>query len=179
MSARATTRITTRRLERWRKQRPFDKPALFAKRLELDSLTEVDLASLLEPQPETTPASQPAWVDAVAHAQSIQQSATRPAQNSADDTDTTGIEPAKALAEPFVASALGKLYQRARGIHERYPDAPFNPERAVRLFEPSLWTQLVNRALKVTTSGVAPSVPPATVPMTTPPWLTTLPPSPI
>jgi type 2 lantibiotic biosynthesis protein LanM len=136
-----------RRLERWRTQRPFDKPELFARRLELDSLTEDKFAALLATAPHSDGAP-PQWVSQIEHAHSRRDSSTA-GEPSATRTDEAGVELAKAFAEPFVASSLERLFVRATQIRRENPHAPFDPERVVRLFEPALWAQVVTRSIKV------------------------------
>src|SRR5688572_3039125 len=73
----ATTRgdvQADRRLDRWRRQRPFDRPELLARRLELDALSETDFASLLATPVEAfapDSAAPPRWVAAVEETNAI------------------------------------------------------------------------------------------------------------
>src|SRR5215207_5274059 len=57
--------------------------------------------------------------------------------------DAIGIDLAHAFIEPIGVAALGRLFTSATQLQWEYPDAPFDPNRITRLFEPALWNQLV------------------------------------
>ena len=138
------------RLERWRQQRPFDRREILERRLRLEALTESEFASLLAAPcaaPGVEGDTPPSWVTAVGRAQAGASAA--PIASQPRGEDAVGTELARAFVEPFVVPGLSALFTRARRIRELHPDAPFDPERATRLFEPALWSQLINRSLKV------------------------------
>lgn len=140
------------RLERWRRQRPFDRPEMLARRLQLDALTEPEFATLLAERVDRIALSSepPGWVADVEHAQALANAASAESPVERHDAlDTIGLELARAFVEPFVSAGLSRLFARARRIRAHHPDAPFDPERATRLFEPMLWHQFVNRSMKV------------------------------
>jgi len=138
------------RLRRWRTQRPFDRAGFFTRRLELDRLTEPEFEALLDVRPEMLVISceAPAWVEEIERADAIASEIAK-APHSVTQADETGLAPARAFVEPFATGAMGRLYRSARLITDTHPSAPFDALRATELFEPSLWAQLVARALKV------------------------------
>jgi type 2 lantibiotic biosynthesis protein LanM len=138
------------RLERWRAQRPFDRPELLSRRLELDRLTEREFGELVDTASEAlvTPEEKPGWVRDVEKASVIAQEIVRRPQAGAEN-DASGLLPVRSFVEPFVTAGLAELFDRARDIVSGNPDAPFDPHHATLLFEPLLWGQLIGRALKV------------------------------
>lgn len=140
-----------RRLERWRCQPPFDRPGLFARRLRADHLAEGDLALLLDTSPRA-PAEfagpAPAWVAGVQRATGLAERLAT-AQPAESHVDPTGLAAARVFVEPFVVPAMSDLFAKAGAIRDTRPEAPFDPQEATRLFEPSLWSQLLTRAAKV------------------------------
>jgi type 2 lantibiotic biosynthesis protein LanM len=122
---------------------------MLERRLRLDALTEEEFASLVAAPTERHGDDNPppSWVAAIGRAQAV----ANPASVAHDprDIDAGGAELARAFVEPFIATGLAALFARARRIREAHSHAPFDPERATRLFEPALWNHLVNRSLKV------------------------------
>src|SRR4051812_5264693 len=162
------------RLDRWRQQRPFDRPEILERRLRLDALTEAEFTSLLAESSDSPSAivdAPPTWVAAIGRAQAHGNAAMATGDSGVEDT--AGAELARAFVGPFVIAGLTALFERVRRIREAHPDAPFDPEHATRLFErgggtreahpgapfdpehaprlfePALWAQLVNKSVKV------------------------------
>lgn len=147
---RSASGVTASRLQRWRTQRPFDRPEFLVRRLELDRLTEPTFELLIASSPDTIASDRepPQWVAQVERADLLaRELANLPRSNPV--ADPSGLGPVRAFVEPFVTAAMASLFASARRIAATVPNAPFDPQAAVRLFEPSLWSQLVNRALKV------------------------------
>jgi len=146
----ATDARQSSRLDRWRQQRPFDRPEILERRLRLDALTEAEFTSLLAESsdgPSAIVDAPPSWVAAIGRAQAHGNAASATGDSGVEDT--AGAELARAFVGPFVIAGLTALFERARRIREAHPDAPFDPEHATRLFEPALWAQLVNKSVKV------------------------------
>jgi len=140
----------TPRANRWRSQRPFNRPDFLARRLRIDGLTEVEFDALVDTQPPGVngDAEPPRWAQEVeradAVAREIAQRLERP-----NDASIDGLGPVRAFVEPFVTAGMAHLHAEARSIVSERPAAPFDAERATLLFEPLLWGHLVGRALKV------------------------------
>lgn len=137
-------------VRRWRTQRPFDRPEFLARRLGLHELTEPAFETLVATSPDLIMSGHepPAWVAQVERADGLAHAlATLP--RAKQELDPNGLQPIRAFVEPFVTAAMARLYDDARRIAKTEPNALFDPEVATRLFEPSLWSQLVNRAMKV------------------------------
>jgi type 2 lantibiotic biosynthesis protein LanM len=137
-------------LDRWRKQRPFDRDEVFARRLELDALTEPEFASLVNAPSDCEGNGEhpPAWVAAVERANALATDIERlRGREPAAGPDGTGV--ARAFVEPFVATAMNGLFARARAVAQSHPAVPFEPRHATSLFEPVLWGHLVVRSMKV------------------------------
>ena len=135
------------RLERWRRQRPFDRPEFLARRLAVDALTERTFDAALETGVRDAVVRPPGWVDRMDEARR----ARVPDRDveAARARDSIGLDLARALIEPFAVAALGSLFVEATRIHDEQPQTPFEPTRVTRLFEPALWNQLVTRGMKV------------------------------
>jgi type 2 lantibiotic biosynthesis protein LanM len=138
------------RLERWRAQRPFNRPEIFARRLELDCLTESELAVLLETQPEAfaLDGDRPTWVEHVEQADAVANEIARIAPVP-EAADASTLEPIRAFVAPFGTAAMARLYREAVAIADAHPTAPFNPLQAAKSFEPLVVSVLVGRAMKV------------------------------
>jgi type 2 lantibiotic biosynthesis protein LanM len=138
------------RLARWRRQRPFDRPDVFARRLRLDDLTEQDFRELLDGQVDnvTSENDVPEWVMQVRRTDAIAREIARSPTRHASP-DPNGLEPVRAFVEPFVTAGMARLYSAAKAIVIKHPSAPFDPQHATRLFEPLLWSHLAGRAMKV------------------------------
>lgn len=138
------------RLRRWRAQRPFDRADYLARRLQLHALDESSFEALLAEPPDVIGATEPPprWVADVervgALARDIAHAHVAPAV-----PDPDGLAPARAFVEPFVVNAMRRLHAQACVIHSSTPNTPFDPARATRLFEPSLWMLLLRRVAKV------------------------------
>jgi type 2 lantibiotic biosynthesis protein LanM len=140
--------LPARAVERWRKQRPFDRAEVFARRLRLDALTESEFETLAVAPHDVVRGEAPSWVTTVEHATAVAVDIERLRQ-SEPVGPPDGLEIARAFVEPFVTVAMSRLFARARAIVQTSPNAPFDAENATRLFEASLWGQLVSRAMKV------------------------------
>lgn len=141
-----------RQLDRWRRQRPFDRPEFLSRRLQAESLTEAEFVALLAEPPasfEADTAGPPAWVSGVEQAHAVAEVIAKSPATPASLIDPTGIAPARSLIEPFVVAGMAGLFRHARATLEVHPDAPFEAERVTQLFEPSLWSQLLTRVAKV------------------------------
>ena len=140
----------TSRANRWRSQRPFDRPEFLARRLRIDGLTEIEFDALVDTRPSgvSGDGEPPHWAREVeradAIAREIAQLPVRP-----DDTSGDGLAPVRAFVEPFVTAGMAHLHAEVRSIVAEHPRAPFDAGHATLLFEPLLWGHLVGRALKV------------------------------
>jgi len=137
-----------RSIDRWRTQRPFDRPDFFARRLSIDALTESEFESLTASPHAVVRDDPPSWIATVERANEMAAEVDR-LRGSEHTGPVDGLELARAFVEPFVTVAMGRLFARARAVVHDYPSAPFDAETATRLFEASLWGQLASRALKV------------------------------
>jgi type 2 lantibiotic biosynthesis protein LanM len=140
----------TRRANRWRSQRPFDRPEFLARRLRIDGLTETEFDTLVDTLPPgvSNEAEPPRWAREVERADAIaREIAQLPGRPNGASID--GLEPVRAFVEPFVTAGMVHLHAEVRSIVAEHPRAPFDVERATQLFEPLLWGHLVGRALKV------------------------------
>jgi type 2 lantibiotic biosynthesis protein LanM len=138
------------RANRWRSQRPFDRPEFLVRRLRIDGLTESEFEALVDSPPYdgSRAGEPPLWAREVERTDVIaREIAQRPERQS--DVDADGLAPVRAFVEPFVTAGMVRLYANARAIASAAPYAPFDPERATALFEPLLWGHLVGRAMKV------------------------------
>ena len=137
-------------IDRWRAQRPFDRPELLARRLRADRLTIEDFGTLLGTPPEQLAigARAPSWVGDIERVDAVaEQIAERP--HRVVEGDTSGLAPVRAFVEPFVTAGMTRLYDAVQTLVRDEPCAPFDPKRATLLFEPQLWGQLIGRAMKV------------------------------
>ena len=98
-------RATTKPIDRWRAQRPFDRSDVLARRLRLDQLTVEHFETLL-----ATPAGSlagtgdpPRWVDAVERVDAVARQIAETARR-ASDGDSGGMAPVRAFVEPFVTA---------------------------------------------------------------------------
>ncbi|HEX5077355.1 MAG TPA: type 2 lanthipeptide synthetase LanM family protein [Gemmatimonadaceae bacterium] len=140
----------TNRANRWRSQRPFDRPGFLARRLRIDGLTETEFDTLVDALPPggRGEAEPPRWAREVERADAIaREIAQLPART--NDSSIDGLGPVRAFVEPFVTAGMARLHAEARSIVAECPRAPFDAERATLLFEPLLWGHLLGRALKV------------------------------
>lgn len=140
----------TSRANRWRSQRPFDRPEFLARRLRIDGLTEIEFNALVDTLPPVTngEGEPPRWAREVERADAIaREIAQLPARS--NDAGGDGLAPVRAFVEPFVTAGMAHLNAEVRSIVLEHPHAPFDAERATLLFEPLLWGHLVGRALKV------------------------------
>ena len=140
----------TSRANRWRSQRPFDRPGFLARRLQIDGLTEPEFDALVDTLPPgvNDEAEPPRWALEVERADAIAHEIAR-LHRRPNDASIDGLEPVRAFVEPFVTAGMAHLHAEARSIVSEHPRAPFDAERATMLFEPLLWGHLVGRALKV------------------------------
>lgn len=138
-----------RRLERWRRQRPFDQPELLSRRLRTDSLTEREFTAMLAEPPASGAGFPPSWVGGVEQTHAVAEAIARVHTDEASLVDERGLAPARAFVEPFVVSGMTRLFNRASALHDAHPEAPFDPRHATQLFEVSLWGELLTRAAKV------------------------------
>ena len=140
----------TARLQRWRSQRPFDRPELLSRRLGLDRMSEPEFETLLGLSPDAIASrnAAPAWVADVEHANAVAAELARLPKAQVTG-DANGLEPVRAFVEPFVSAALARLHAQTRDIRDATDSRVFDPLHATRLFEPSLWSQLMARAMKV------------------------------
>jgi len=115
------------RLERWRRQRPFDRPEFLARRLAVDALTERTFDAALETGVRDAVVRPPGWVDRMDEARR----ARVPDRDveAARARDSIGLDLARALIEPFAVAALGSLFVEATRIHDEQPQTPFEPTR--------------------------------------------------
>lgn len=137
--------VPSRRLDRWRKQRPFGQPELLGRRLAVDALTDREFDAAIDAR---TSAREPAWVERLTAVRRLAPPLPPPALGSAE-RDSAGIALARAFIEPLAVAALGTLFASASRIRAACPNAPFDPDTVVRQLEPSLWNQLVARCFKV------------------------------
>ena len=138
------------RANRWRSQRPFDRPELLARRLRIDGLTEIEFDALVDTLPTgvSGEGEPPHWAREVERADAIaREIAQLPARLSEASSD--GLAPVRTFVEPFVTAGMVHLHAEVRSIVAEHPRAPFDAEHATLLFEPLLWGHLVGRALKV------------------------------
>jgi type 2 lantibiotic biosynthesis protein LanM len=135
------------RLERWRRQRPFGHPEFLARRLAVDALTEHTFDAALQTEVADAVVRPPGWVDRMDKARRARVPAHE--VGAASVRDSIGLDLARALIEPIAVTALGDLFVDATRILHEQPQAPFEPHRVTRLFEPALWNQLVTRSMKV------------------------------
>ena len=139
--------LAAHRLERWRRQPPFDKPDILARRLRFNRLTEGQFETLLATSPDRlVGADAPTWVHDVERAETLASQIARHSPRLANDG---GLGPVRAFVEPFVTAGMARLYGEARAIAATNSDAAFEPAHATQLFEARLWAQLVGRAVKV------------------------------
>jgi len=141
-----------RRLDRWRRQRPFDQPEFLSRRLQTDSLTEREFIALLAESPASLgagPENPPSWVAGVERSNALAETIARVHADESSLVDPSGLAPARVFVEPFVVSGMGRLFNRARALRDAHPEAPFDPQHATGLFEPSLWGELLTRAARV------------------------------
>ena len=135
-------------LDRWRRQRPFDRPEYLARRLAMDALSERTFGQTLAADPdESANDIPPAWVQRVDDARRVRIPDRKGVPT--PSRDAIGLDLARAMVEPLVVAALRRVLASAARIRRDHPDAPFEPERATQLFEPALWNQLVTRCMKV------------------------------
>src|SRR5688500_59597 len=121
------------RLERWRRQRPFDRPEFLARRLAVDALTERTFDAALETEVADAVVRPPSWVARMDEARRARVPGRDLAAASA--RDPIGLDLARALIEPIAVTALGELFLKAARIHHEQPQAPFDPAQVTRLFE--------------------------------------------
>ena len=140
----------TGRANRWRSQRPFNRPGFLTRRLRIDGLTEPEFDALVDGLPPgvTGDGEPPRWARDVEGADTVARDIARLPERPNDAT-IDGLGPVRAFVEPFVTAGLAHLHAETRSIVSEHPAAPFDAERATLLFEPLLWGHLVGRALKV------------------------------
>ena len=140
----------TSRANRWRSQRPFDRPEFLARRLRIDGLTEIEFDALVDTIPPGVSGvgEPPRWAREVERADAIAREIAELPERP-NDASSDGLAPVRAFVEPFVTAGMAHLHAEVRSIVSEHPRAPFDAERATQLFEPLLWGHLVGRALKV------------------------------
>jgi type 2 lantibiotic biosynthesis protein LanM len=137
-------------LDRWRRQRPFDRPEYLARRLAVDALSERTFEQTLVPPPdESADDMPPTWVQRIDEARGARMPDRKRAPTPSPSRDAIGLELARAMIEPLGIAALRRVLSHVARIRRDHPDAPFEPERVTQLFEPALWNQLVTRCMKV------------------------------
>ncbi|HTT70594.1 MAG TPA: type 2 lanthipeptide synthetase LanM family protein, partial [Anaeromyxobacteraceae bacterium] len=133
------------RLEAWRRQPPFEREGLFARRLAADGLTEAEFARVLAEPAEVVQrrsAGPPDWMVRLVRAFDPAPGETRPGQA---EGEPAFLE----LARPLVADASARL-REALLEHARRGRLPFDVESAVGLAVPHLaarLSQLLDRTL--------------------------------
>ena len=138
------------RLERWRRQRPFDRPEFLTRRLAVDALSERTFEATVAPHVDDSANElPPGWVERIEEAGNVRAAGRGVGPVAAEARDTIGLELAGAFIEPIALAALGRLFAHATRLLGEHPGAPFEPDRATQLFEPALWNQLVTRCIKV------------------------------
>jgi class II lanthipeptide synthase len=138
------------RANRWRSQRPFDRPEFLARRLGIDGLSEPEFEALVDAPPHSVSGNgePPMWAQEVERTDALaREIAQRPERYQAVNAD--GLAPVRAFVEPFVTAGMARLYAGAQSVVSAIPRAPFDAECATVLFEPLLWGHLVGRAMKV------------------------------
>ena len=137
------------RANRWRTQRPFDRPEFLARRLRIDGLSEPEFEELVDAPPHSVGRGEPPiWAQEVERTDAIaREIAQRPERHETVDAD--GLAPVRTFVEPFVTAGMARLHARAQSIVSAIPRAPFDAKRATGLFEPLLWGHLLGRAMKV------------------------------
>ncbi len=140
----------TSRANRWRSQRPFNRPELLARRLRIDGLTEPEFDALVDASPYGVSGDRepPLWAREVERTDSLaREIARRPERIT--DADVDGLGPVRAFVEPFVTAGMARLYAEAHAVASANSSAPFDAKGATLLFEPLLWGHLIGRAMKV------------------------------
>ncbi|HEU5373949.1 MAG TPA: type 2 lanthipeptide synthetase LanM family protein [Ktedonobacteraceae bacterium] len=132
-------------VQRWKAQRPFNTGAFFAKRLQMDAITEQDLLALLaEPldalQARLSHSDTPDWVKALIEA--LQSSSYTPSFSEHPSPDASRVP---AIVRPFYPLLQGNIARLQAGIEElaqRYEVFPFNPQSMLSLLLPHLWNRI-------------------------------------
>jgi type 2 lantibiotic biosynthesis protein LanM len=133
--------LAERRLARWRGQEPFASDGLFARRLDLDGLTETGLRALLGEPAEAVAARETAplpWVVTLAEA------FARPAPESFPEpvSESPSIGFLNAV-RPLLDAAYSRLLAGIRDLEARCPGAPFDAAAAGALLAASLPSALL------------------------------------
>jgi len=120
-----------RRLQRWKKQAPFDKGAFFADRLALDGLTEQELLTLLAEPAEALQArlsSTPHWLVQLQQAfADLDISRTPPLPSSQEAISTASAEFLSAI-QPLLHYGLKQLDTGIQALITQYSNVPFDPQ---------------------------------------------------
>jgi class II lanthipeptide synthase len=142
--------VGTGRANRWRSQRPFNRPEFLTRRLRIDGLTETEFDALVDTLPPgmSGGAQPPHWAQKVERADAIAREIAQ-LPGPSPDWSSDGLGPVRAFVDPFVTAGMTQLHAEVRSILAEHPRAPFDAEHATLLFEPLLWGHLVGRALKV------------------------------
>ncbi|MFP2959150.1 type 2 lanthipeptide synthetase LanM family protein [Myxococcus sp. 1LA] len=139
-----------RRLERWRKQEPLSRDALWAQRLRASGLTEAELHTLLGESSQALHArmgAPPSWQRDIERAYT---SATAPSFPWPEPTPPGSA--LLGLVEPLVHEAHARLVAALDACRRDTPEAPFEPEHTARLMLaplPRLLMPLLGRTLAV------------------------------
>ena len=135
---------------RWRAQRPFDRPEFLVRRLHIDGLSEPEFEALVDAPPHSVSGNgePPMWAQEVERTDALAREIAQRSERQ-QTVDADGLAPVRAFVEPFVTAGMARLHARARSVVSTTPCAPFEAERATVLFEPLLWGHLVGRAMKV------------------------------
>jgi type 2 lantibiotic biosynthesis protein LanM len=146
-SVEATLTTSGSRANRWRSQRPFDRPELLARRLRIDGLTEPEFRALVDAPPQhlSDKGEPPRWAREVERTDAIAREIARRPKQPTDD----GLGPVRAFVEPFVTAGMARLHAEAQLVVSTNRNAPFEAHAATLLFEPLLWGHLMGRAMKV------------------------------
>jgi len=138
------------RANRWRSQRPFDRPEFLVRRLRIDGLTEPEFEALVDAPAYAASADcePPSWAREVERTDAIAREIAQRSDRS-PPVDADGLAPVRAFVEPFVTAGMARLYARAQSVVSAVPGAPFDAQCATVLFESLLWGHLVGRAMKV------------------------------
>jgi len=132
------------RIERWRAQNPFQNDSVFARRLEMDSLTDDDLIHLLGEPAEAVRDRHPVppgWVLEIDGAFSQPTAAGQPISPRPPDEDVAaGL---LSVVQPLIDRSIERLRRRIREIPFAEEDRPFEPSSVSELMLGGLAPQLL------------------------------------
>jgi type 2 lantibiotic biosynthesis protein LanM len=140
----ATSDSAKRKLQRWKGQKPFNKPNYFEERLAVAGLSEDELYRLLTENEETIKGqlnAVPDWLENLKEAftQTDQPQQIAIAQAPEEEYNNAAyLEIVKLLLTP----GLKRLVAKAQHLTETYPEVPFDPTSVAELFLPHLLPKL-------------------------------------